>query len=322
MARGLIALGSNLGDREHSLEWVVERLGQVAGVRVVARSRWLETVPIGGPADQGAFLNGALVVETTLTPEALLALLQQLEAERGRRRETRWGPRTLDLDILLYDALVLETPKLTLPHPRMTWRRFVLAPAAEVAAEMVHPTTGWTVGRLLNHLEQAAPYVAITGLPGIGKTVLAERLAQVTGARPILAEPTSGDSSSIAWDRELEFLEARTQLLAADRWPWRAEGLWVSDFWFGQALAYAAVSLSPDQQEAFRRKWDEVLPCVVAPKLTVLVDAAPHTEWLVRLRGELMAAIARPNRGPVLRLTEATSPEALVEVRAAVEAMK
>jgi len=322
MAQCLIALGANLGDRQATLDWVVERLGQVPGVRVVARSRWQETLPVGGPLNQGAFLNGAVLVETSLAPEGLLTVLQQLESERGRRRQVHWGPRTLDLDLLLYDCVVLETPALTLPHPRMAWRRFVLEPAAEVGAEMVHPTIGWTVAQLLDPLDTARPYVAITGLPGVGKTALVYRLAQVTGARPILGEWGGDDSSSILWDLELEFLERRTRLLAVDRLPWEVEGLWVSDFWFGQALAYAAVRLPTDQQEAFYQKWEEARARVVAPKLTVLVDSQPDVAELVRLRDALEEVLSTPCRGPVLRLADATSEPALAELQAAVLAMK
>lgn len=322
MAHCLIALGANLGDRQETLDWVVERLGQVPGVRVMARSRWQETRPVGGPSNQGAFLNGALVVETSLAPEGLLTLLQKLEAERGRRRQTHWGPRTLDLDLLLYDRVVLETPALTVPHSRMAWRRFVLEPAAEVGAEMVHPTIGWTVARLLEHLNQATPYVAVTGLPGAGKTALVHRLAQVTGARPILGEPVGGDSSSIVWDLELEFLERRTRLLAVDRLPWDVEGLWASDFWFGQALAYAAVRLPAEQHEAFYRKWEDARARVVAPKLTVLVDLPPEVGESVQLHDALGEVLVRPHQGPLLRLADATSERAWAELQAAVFAMK
>ena len=95
--------------------------------------------PIGGPAGQEPFLNAAALLETSLPPAELLARLQRIELHLGRTRETRWAARTLDLDLLLYDNLVLNTPYLTLPHPRMAFRRFVLEPAAEVAPEMAHP---------------------------------------------------------------------------------------------------------------------------------------------------------------------------------------
>src|SRR5690606_10760471 len=110
----------------------------------------------GGPAGQPSFLNGTVLLTTTLSPEAVLAALEQLETEAGRAREVRWDARTLDLDILLYDDLCLRTSRLMIPHPRMAFRRFVLRPAAEIAAEMVHPEIGWTMEQLLMHLETAA----------------------------------------------------------------------------------------------------------------------------------------------------------------------
>lgn len=335
MARSLIALGSNLGNREQTLDWVVDRLGQIPGLRVLAQSRWRETVPVGGPSDQGRFLNGAVVIETTRGPAELLAVLQQLESERGRRRETRWGPRTLDLDILLYDQMILETPTLTIPHPRMAWRRFVLEPATEVGGEMVHPTTGWTVQRLLRHLNEAPAYVALTGSPGVGKTSLAARLAKLVGAQlispesaPRRLEAAEADSSSIAWDIELEFLEERTRLLAAERSQWRTAGPWISDFWLGQCLAYAAVCLPRQQQAAFRQKWEEACGRVVAPKLIVLL--APSTEpnpaqeqrRREQVRRAILAQTAQPGLGPVLRLTDLAPECAVAEIQAAIEAMR
>ena len=261
----LIGLGANLGDRREALNRAVARLAGCADVDVTRHSRWYETSPVGGPPGQGPFLNGALVAETSLGPEDLFSLLQEVEVERGRRPKERWGPRPLDLDLLLYDRLVLETPALVLPHPRMAWRRFVLEPAADVAGEMVHPTTGWTIARLLDHLNTAVPYVAVAGPIGVGKTLLAESLAGAGAARPI-AEPLDhrrlerfyADPAGNAWAVELEFLQQRTRLLAADLPEWREEGcVWVSDFWFDQSLAYAGVWLPPERREAFRTRWEK-----------------------------------------------------------------
>ena len=146
----LIALGSNLGDRRRTLDEAVARLARHPQLRVLATSPWIETAAVGGPPGQGDFLNGAILLETSLPPEAVLAILQEIEAALGRRREERWGPRSIDLDLLLYDQEVRQTPSLVLPHPRMTQRRFVLEPAAAIAASMVHPLTGWT---LQQHLD-------------------------------------------------------------------------------------------------------------------------------------------------------------------------
>ena len=112
--------------------------------------------PIGGPAGQGEFLNGAALVDTTIAPLILLKELQQIEERLGRKPAERWAARPIDIDMLLYDREVMEMEMITLPHPRLTFRRFVLQPAAEVAPKMLHPVIGWPVERLLLHLDNAS----------------------------------------------------------------------------------------------------------------------------------------------------------------------
>ena len=175
MADSLIGLGSNLGDRHAMIAATIRQLQEHPDLRVVAVSRLHETRAVGGRGAQPAFLNAAARVETTMSPEQLLTVLQQVEERFGRERLQRWDARTIDLDLLLYGQHILETAELVLPHPRMAFRRFVLEPAVEVAADMVHPATGWTVAQLLNHLNTAFAYVALVGLPGAGKTRLARQ---------------------------------------------------------------------------------------------------------------------------------------------------
>jgi dihydroneopterin aldolase/2-amino-4-hydroxy-6-hydroxymethyldihydropteridine diphosphokinase len=135
--RAVVALGSNLGNREAHLRFAIERLGE----SVVAQSQVFETDPVGGPDGQGAYLNMAVVLETELDPYALLRWLHRIEADAGRERVVHWGPRTLDLDLLFFDDVVITGGNLAVPHPRYAERRFVLAPLSEVAPEKC--PAGW-----------------------------------------------------------------------------------------------------------------------------------------------------------------------------------
>ena len=193
----------------------------------------------------------------------MLTLLQGVEAELGRQRAERWGPRSIDLDLLLYDELVLDTPALVIPHPRMACRRFVLEPAAEVAGAMLHPTIRWTVARLLEHLNTARPYVAVTGPIAAGKTHLAERLAAAIPARLILEKPDwarldafYADPASHARQVETAFVTERFQLLDAAAKAWSDSRWVVSDFWFDQSAAFARAWLPEAQRPAFLEQYE------------------------------------------------------------------
>jgi 2-amino-4-hydroxy-6-hydroxymethyldihydropteridine diphosphokinase len=140
--RAYIGLGSNLGDRLAYLQLGLDALTRIPGATFVGVSRVYETAPVGGPA-QDAYLNAVAAIETDLDPNELLAQCQHVEELAARERKERWGPRTLDVDILLIEGVVVNAEHLTIPHPRMWERGFVLAPLRDVAPELVTADTTW-----------------------------------------------------------------------------------------------------------------------------------------------------------------------------------
>ena len=143
MTRAYLGIGSNLGDRVANLQLAVDALASTSGIAVVAVSPVYETEPVGGPP-QDDFLNAVVAVETDLGPRELLAVCAVIEQDAHRVRDVRWGPRTLDVDILLVEGVQVDEPDLQVPHPRMHDRAFVLAPLDDVAPDLVdRPSTGW-----------------------------------------------------------------------------------------------------------------------------------------------------------------------------------
>lgn len=163
MPQVLVALGSNLGDSRASVEQALERLDATPGFSLVAASSLHSTRPIGGPEGQGGFTNATATVEVDLSPRQVLTALHKIEHDFGRFRDELWGPRTLDLDILLIEERVIRSPLLAIPHPRMSFRPFMLNPAVEVAGQWRHPVLDATLADLAERLQKGDNAILLYG---------------------------------------------------------------------------------------------------------------------------------------------------------------
>lgn len=150
-ARSAIALGSNLGDSLTILTDALNSLAHTPDVTLTAKSSWYQTEPVGPP--QPDYLNGCALLDVQMTPQELLGTLLKVEAQFGRVREGRNAPRTLDLDLLLFDDLILDTSNLQVPHPRMRERAFVLVPLAEIAPNWIEPVSGKAIAQLVQTVD-------------------------------------------------------------------------------------------------------------------------------------------------------------------------
>jgi 2-amino-4-hydroxy-6-hydroxymethyldihydropteridine diphosphokinase len=151
--RAYIGMGSNLGSPLKNCKQSIGLLDKIPQIKVTAQSSFYETEPVG-PKDQNWFVNAVAQVTTDLEPLALLDALLNIEGEMGRVRNEKWGPRIIDLDILLYENRMIKNSRLEIPHPEMTQRRFVLAPLAELVPDFIHPLDRKTIQQLLSELPE------------------------------------------------------------------------------------------------------------------------------------------------------------------------
>ncbi len=151
--KAYLGIGSNLGDKEGYLKLAIEKIRENTECQVIKTSDFIETKPVGH-VEQDDFLNGCIEIETLLTPYELLTFVNEIEMAAGRTREIHWGPRTLDIDILLYEDVVMWKEKLKIPHPYMDVREFVLEPLTQIAPYAVHGTSGKTIMALWNDIKE------------------------------------------------------------------------------------------------------------------------------------------------------------------------
>jgi 3-oxoacyl-[acyl-carrier protein] reductase len=196
-----IGLGSNLGDRQAALDQALAALQEHERISVVQVSTYYETDPVGGPPDAPLFLNAVVEIETDLEPRQLLAVLMDIERRLGRVRGKKNEPRTIDLDLLLYDDLIADEPDLTIPHPRMHERGFVLEPIAEIAPDLVHPVLGDTMQDLWDQWEPEDEYeedTADAAAEPRPRPATSHQGKELTGLRALVTGSTSGIGRAIA----------------------------------------------------------------------------------------------------------------------------
>lgn len=283
MALAYLALGSNLGDRQRFLDGAVARLRAAPGVSVRRVSPYYETAPVGGPAGSGAYLNAVAEADTSLPPDRLLETLLDIEREFGRIRTEPNAPRTLDLDLLLYDGLVRAAPDPVVPHPRLHERRFVLQPLADLAPDFVHPTLHQTVRELFAALppdpdpprvfprrqldtgqELAGLRALVTGsTSGIGRAIALE-LAR--GGADVVVHGRRSREAAAGVALAVDFHDQRSHIVMADladpascdRLVEEAWGVWGGlDIFVQNAGADVVTGEAADW--SFEQKWEALL---------------------------------------------------------------
>ena len=280
-----IGLGSNQGDLEKNLHTALSVLESYSQISHVKTSSFYETSPLGSP-DQPNFLNAIAQVHTSLSCRELFQVLDSIEQDMGRKRDIHWGPRTIDLDLLLYDERVIDEPDLKVPHPQMHLRSFVLKGMCELAEECVHPQLNQTMRQLYQWLNgrdfflnsQQPQLISIAGNIGVGKTTLASRLAERLDAQfitekydenPYLADVYAGHTE-LALDSELFFLSSSASQLRKKKL--KAGNRYISDYVFDKALIYASGWLSESDLKAYKKHYDSVMEGVGAPVLVIYMQ--------------------------------------------------
>jgi 2-amino-4-hydroxy-6-hydroxymethyldihydropteridine diphosphokinase len=221
MATCLISLGANIGHREQAIAQAISAIQECTAVSACHCSSFFETIAAGGPPDQPRFINAVARLETSLKPAEVLKKLFRVEKQLGRTRQQIWESRVLDLDLLLYDHKIQNDADLILPHPRMILRRFILEPACEIAGELTHPQTKWSLQQHLDHLNRSAKYICVAGATTAQRMAALGQLQCGADKQPYSILPNSLDGEKLE-DQQAAIktaLAATANMVVADFCP-------------------------------------------------------------------------------------------------------
>jgi len=306
MTVAYIGLGSNLGDRRAYVKRALKMLGRDEHVKVVRVSRLLETAPLGG-VNQPKYLNTVAELQTTLGAQGLHKALIDIEKKLGRVKRERWTPRIIDLDLLLFGQEVVNLPHLTVPHPQMHLRSFVLKGLRQLNGDLLHPIIKEPVSELADRLggcdfvlnPDVPQLISMAGVIGVGKTTLARKLSKLLARRlpaicvagpsggfgcKIFLEPYNTNpflpavyagKKELALDSQLYFLTNRTKQLNRGTLP--AGRITISDYIFDKELIYAKLLLSRQQLDLYKRIYPSFAAKVAPPVLVIYMQDRSQT---------------------------------------------
>jgi deoxyguanosine kinase len=284
-----IGLGSNLGDRQGFINDALKMLKQSTGIDSVCATTPTETEPLG-KLDQPKYLNSAAEIRTSLSAEMLHRRLKEIEDALGRKRGDKWASRTIDLDLLLFGNEIIKTDTLTIPHPEMHLRAFVLADLCKLNPKLTHPVLNETVEVLADRLNgcnflpagDKEQLISIAGNIGAGKTTLARKLAGIFpcdaiyeryDTNPFLAKVYAGDKE-LALDSQLYFLTSRVEQLSPGKLNGSRRA--VTDYVFQKELIYADILLLKEQRELYGKIYERLATGAVEPAILIYLMDSPQ----------------------------------------------
>ncbi len=290
MTTAYIGLGSNLGNRQDHINRALKMLAEVSDIEVARVSELIETTPLA-KAEQPEYLNAVAELRTTLSPDDLHKTLLNIETALGKVRQKKWSSRTIDLDILLYGSGVIDSPHLTVPHPQMHLRSFVLRGLCQLDANLLHPVMNESVCELANRLNgcdfvhnpHLPQLVSIAGVIGVGKTTLAKKLStrlncqmlpEPYDTNPFMPDVYAG-KKELALDSQLYFLTSRVEQLNHN--TLKKGQIYITDYIFDKELIYSSQTLTPEQLALYEKIYQPSNRKVTLPVLVIyLVDSTQN----------------------------------------------